>query len=107
MMRVKLAIASLLVLQGCGGGNPLGNAASGFSQGFDDGFRKSFRSKFIEQCDAGAKQSSGKAIDFTPVCTCVADGFMKGKTVSQLTAGPTDAEEQELSKRCIAEHPIT
>ena len=108
-MRVGLAIAALLVLQGCGGGTADGNAqqsaVGGFAKGFDDGFRKSFREKFIEQCVASASHS-GKAIDFKPVCTCAADGIMAGKTVRQLMDGPTDAEQEAVLKKCAAEHPV-
>ena len=108
-MRVGLAIAALLVLQGCGDGTNDGNAqngaAGGFAQGFDDGFRKSFREKFVEQCVASANQS-GKAVDFKPVCGCAADGIMAGKTVRQLMDGPTDAEQEAVLKKCAAEHPV-
>ncbi|MCW3847244.1 hypothetical protein OF829_08320 [Sphingomonas sp. LB-2] len=110
-MRMGLAIAALLVLQGCGGGGggaADGNSASGssFAQGFDDGFKKSFRQKFVEQCVSTASQS-GKAVDFTPICSCVADGVMKGKTVRQLMDGPSDAEQEAVLKACQAKHPVT
>lgn len=106
-MRTGLAIAALLVLQGCGGGGADGNSSGsdGFAQGFDDGFRKSFREKFVEQCIEGANQS-GKAVDFAPVCNCAADGVMKGKTVSELMNGPTDAEQDAVLKECLAKHPV-
>ena len=108
-MRTGLAIAALLVLQGCGSGadgNTQNSAAGSFAQGFDDGFRKSFREKFIEQCVASANQS-GKAVDFKPVCTCSADEIMKGKTVRQLMDGPSEEEATAALKKCVAEHPVT
>ena len=107
-MRAGLAIAALLVLQGCGGGtdgNTQGGAAGGFQKGFDDGFRESFREKFVENCVASANQS-GKAVDFAPVCSCAADELMKSKTVRQLMDGPSDEEQEAVLKKCVAEHPV-
>lgn len=102
MARVFPLTLTILALAGCSSGGPAGNSSSAFDKGFID----SFRPKFIAQCEAGAKQTSGADKDFSVVCGCVADKLIANKSVGELMTGPSQEDTKRYADECTREHPI-
>jgi len=103
MIRAVPIALMVLLLAGCDKGQPVGNSSSSF----DQGFRDSFRPKFIAQCQAGAKQTSGTDKDFSIVCGCVADKLLANKSVGELMTGPSKEDTKRYADDCMREHPVT
>jgi hypothetical protein len=95
-------LVPVLALAGCSGSGPAGNSSSSFDKGFVD----SFRPKFITQCQAGAKQTSGSDKDFSVVCGCVADKLIANKSVGELMTGPSQEDTKRYADECMREHPV-
>jgi hypothetical protein len=106
----KLLASSLFaaLLAGCGNGGSdaeTGNTSS-LPASFEKGFKTSFRAKFVENCVAGAKKSSGLNADFTEICGCSADKLLATKSVPQLMTGPSDEDMRQAATACTREHPL-
>ncbi|WP_419809437.1 hypothetical protein [Sphingomonas sp.] len=120
-MRYTTAIiAGCALLAACnskhGDGNTAaGNTAAGntAASSFEQGFRSSYRTRFVDSCTAGAKAAAAKQANaavananFTPLCSCAADKLLATKSVKELMAGPTQADQETVTKACLKEHPI-
>lgn len=103
MTRAFPIVVIVLLLAGCGKSQPVDNSSSSF----DQGFRDSFRPKFIAECQAGAKQASRTAKDFSVVCGCVADKLLANKSVGELMTGPSPEDTKRYADECMREHPVS
>jgi hypothetical protein len=103
MTRAMPLTMTVLLLTACSSGGSAGNSSSSFDKGFVD----SFRPKFIEQCQAGARQTSGTTKDFSVVCGCVADKLIANKSVGELMTGPSQEDTKRYADECAREHPIS
>lgn len=94
-MRPIAAAALLLPLAACGEGTA-----------FDNGFRESYREKGVESCVTEARRTAGAnaaGVDFQPICECMIEKQMEGRSAAELMSGLSDAEHQRIADQCLAE----
>ena len=95
-MRLFPAAALLFSLAACGEGTA-----------FDNSFRESYREKGVPACVTEARRSAGAnaaGVDFQPICECIIDKQMEGRTSGELMRGLDEAEHQRIADQCLAEH---
>lgn len=104
----SIALVSVLVLAGCGGGASSGaaNGAATGTGGAGDAFRTEYRAKFLATCQSGAKaQTNGNpqmAAMMEKICTCSADKLMAGASVADL-ASPSTEKMTQVAQQCATE----
>lgn len=94
----SIALVSVLVLAGCGGGSSAGGA--------NDAFKTEYRAKFIANCSSAAKaQTGGNAQMATMVdklCSCSADKMMAGASMTDL-ATPSTEKMTQVARECATQ----
>lgn len=80
-------------------------ATEGISQGYDSAFKASFRRSFVESCVKSAGSGGKKSPEeLTKLCSCAADGVMKGATVSELQdMDKIRSKSGPIIERCVKE----